>query len=206
MARLVMVVGRNGIEEAREAVKSSREPDSGHGQNRLLEASKMKNLRSEMDSGGRIRVGECSGDSGTRKPALPRLDDRGEVVHFCRLFVPLRAVLLASVCFVSWAERLTRRPWLEINIRRRPKNPQTRLSQCFPSVLMCSETTVISVCQKRVTKACREAFVTIEMSFGRSACFRVPFTCPWISRPESPVRKASANVRECPDLSMRLLK
>ncbi|PKH98804.1 hypothetical protein CRG98_049694, partial [Punica granatum] len=38
----------------------------------------------------------------------------------------------------------------------------------FPSVLMCSETTVISVCQKRVLKACREAFVTIETSLGRS--------------------------------------
>ncbi|OWM65578.1 hypothetical protein CDL15_Pgr023848 [Punica granatum] len=39
-----------------------------------------------------------------------------------------------------------------------------------------------------------------------SACFRVPFTCPWIGRPRSPVMKASANVRECPGLSRRLLK
>ncbi|PKI63565.1 hypothetical protein CRG98_016045 [Punica granatum] len=38
------------------------------------------------------------------------------------------------------------------------------------------------------------------------AYFRVPFTCLWIGRPESPVRKASANVRECPGLSRRLLK
>ncbi|OWM84256.1 hypothetical protein CDL15_Pgr011641 [Punica granatum] len=38
------------------------------------------------------------------------------------------------------------------------------------------------------------------------ACFRVLFTCSWIRRPESPVRKASTNVRECPDLSRRLLK
>ncbi|PKI32833.1 hypothetical protein CRG98_046776 [Punica granatum] len=38
------------------------------------------------------------------------------------------------------------------------------------------------------------------------ACFRVPFTCPWIGRPRSPVRKASAIVRECPGLSRRLLK
>ncbi|PKI38867.1 hypothetical protein CRG98_040738 [Punica granatum] len=32
------------------------------------------------------------------------------------------------------------------------------------------------------------------------ACFRVPFTCPWIGRPESPVRKVSANVRGVPRL------
>ncbi|PKI57119.1 hypothetical protein CRG98_022490 [Punica granatum] len=76
----------------------------------------------------------CSGDSGTRKPVLLRLDDRSEVVRFCRLFAPLRAILLVL------------------------------------------------------------------------AYFRVPFTCLWIERPGSPVRKASANVRECPGLSMRLLK
>ncbi|PKI70469.1 hypothetical protein CRG98_009139 [Punica granatum] len=38
------------------------------------------------------------------------------------------------------------------------------------------------------------------------ACFWVSFTCLWIGRHGSPVRKASANVRECPGLSRRLLK
>ncbi|OWM89169.1 hypothetical protein CDL15_Pgr023667 [Punica granatum] len=38
------------------------------------------------------------------------------------------------------------------------------------------------------------------------ACFLVPFTCPRIGRPGSPLRKASANVLECPGLSWRLLK
>ncbi|PKI76301.1 hypothetical protein CRG98_003307 [Punica granatum] len=80
------------------------------------------------------------------------------------------------------------------------------LSQCFSSILMCSETTVISVCQKRVPNACREEFVTIETSLGRSAYFRVPFTSPQIGRPGSPFKKASTNVQECPDLSRRLLK
>ncbi|PKI61293.1 hypothetical protein CRG98_018319 [Punica granatum] len=88
----------------------------------------------------------------------------------------------------DFRERFTCRPPLEIDIRRRPKNPRTGLSRCFSSVLMCSETTVIFVRQKRVLKACREAFVTIE------------------TRPESLVMKASTNVRECPDLSRRLLK
>ncbi|PKI58138.1 hypothetical protein CRG98_021468 [Punica granatum] len=108
--------------------------------------------------------------------------------------------------------------------------------------LMCSETTVISICQKRVLKACWEAFVTIKTSLGRSkrasfpesgstwetkmnsetksesysmvlvvlgcvqACFRVLFICLWIGRLGSPVRKASANVREYPGLSRSLLK
>ncbi|PKI73969.1 hypothetical protein CRG98_005645 [Punica granatum] len=113
-------------------------------------------------------MGECSGVLGTRKPVLLRLDDRGEVVRFCRLFAPLRDVPLMSACFVLWAERFTCRPRLEIDIRRRPKNPRTGLSRCFPRVLMCSETTVISVRQKRVLKACREAFMTIETSLGGS--------------------------------------
>ncbi|PKI68893.1 hypothetical protein CRG98_010748 [Punica granatum] len=38
------------------------------------------------------------------------------------------------------------------------------------------------------------------------ACFRVPFTCPRIGHPESPFRKASANVQEYLGLSKRLLK
>ncbi|OWM72706.1 hypothetical protein CDL15_Pgr009163 [Punica granatum] len=38
------------------------------------------------------------------------------------------------------------------------------------------------------------------------ACFRVSFICLCIGRPGSPVRKASANVRECPGLSRRLMK
>ncbi|PKI78369.1 hypothetical protein CRG98_001237 [Punica granatum] len=66
---------------------------------------------------------KCSGDPGTRKPILLRLDNRGEVVHFCRLFEPLRDVPLVSACFVLWAERFTRQPRLEIDNRRRPRNP-----------------------------------------------------------------------------------
>ncbi|PKI79294.1 hypothetical protein CRG98_000308 [Punica granatum] len=50
-------------------------------------------------------------------------------------------------------ERLTCRPRLEIANRSRPRNLRTGLSQCFSSVLMCSETIAISVCQKRVPKA-----------------------------------------------------
>ncbi|PKI58748.1 hypothetical protein CRG98_020855 [Punica granatum] len=92
-------------------------------------------------------VSECSGDPGTRKPVLLRLDDRGEVVRFCLLFAPLRDVTLVSACFVLWAERVTCRPQLEIDIWRHPRNPRMGLSQCFSSVLMCSETTVVSVCQ-----------------------------------------------------------
>ncbi|PKI70272.1 hypothetical protein CRG98_009349 [Punica granatum] len=38
------------------------------------------------------------------------------------------------------------------------------------------------------------------------AHFWVPFTCPWIGRPGSLGKKASANVRECLGLSRRLLK
>ncbi|OWM82707.1 hypothetical protein CDL15_Pgr014195 [Punica granatum] len=38
---------------------------------------------------------------------LLRLDDRGEVVPFCRLFAPLRNVPLVSACFVLWEERFT---------------------------------------------------------------------------------------------------
>ncbi|PKI65512.1 hypothetical protein CRG98_014093 [Punica granatum] len=114
-----------------------------------------------------LRMGDCSGVPRTRKPVLLRLDDRSEVVRFYRLFAPLRDVSLMSACFVLWAERFTCRPRLEIDIRRRPRNPRTGLSRCFPSVLMCSETTVSSVYQKRVLKACREASVIIEMSLGR---------------------------------------
>ncbi|PKI35965.1 hypothetical protein CRG98_043647 [Punica granatum] len=91
---------------------------------------------------------------GTQKSVLLCLDYRSEVVCFCRLFAPLRAVLLMSACFVPWAEQLTRRPWLEVDNRRHPRDPRTGLSQCFPSVLTCSEATAISVCQKRVPKAC----------------------------------------------------
>ncbi|PKI71119.1 hypothetical protein CRG98_008487 [Punica granatum] len=91
---------------------------------------------------------ECWGDSETRKLVLLRLDDRDEVVRFCRLFAPLRDVSLVSACFVLWAERFTCRPQLKIDIRRRPRDPRMGLSQCFPSILMCSETTVISVFQK----------------------------------------------------------
>ncbi|PKI32874.1 hypothetical protein CRG98_046735 [Punica granatum] len=174
-----------------------------------------------------LRMGECSSVPGTRKPVLLRLDDRGEVVRFYRLFAPLRDVPLVSACFVLWAERFTCRPWLEIDIRRCPKNPRTGLSLCFPSVLMCSETTAISVCQNEPRRFAgrrlwplkchsgnRYALLGLSQNdfIGPRGCwkwmayFQVPFTCPWIGRPGSPVRKASANVRECPGLSRRLLK
>ncbi|PKI56100.1 hypothetical protein CRG98_023506 [Punica granatum] len=71
---------------------------------------------------------DCSGDSGTRKPVLLRLDDRSEVVRFCRLFALLRAILLVLACFVFWAEWFTCRPRLEIDNRRRSRNPRTGLS------------------------------------------------------------------------------
>ncbi|PKI67520.1 hypothetical protein CRG98_012104 [Punica granatum] len=96
-----------------------------------------------------------------------------QVDRFCRLFMPLRVVLLVSVCFALWAKWLTRRPRLKIDKRRRPRNPKTGLSQCFPSVLMCSEIVVISVCYKRVPMVCREAFVTIETSLGRPFMYSV---------------------------------
>ncbi|PKI64999.1 hypothetical protein CRG98_014584 [Punica granatum] len=157
-------------------------------------------------------MSECLGVPGTRKPVSLRLDDRSEVVRFCLSFAPLRAVLLVSAYFVLWPERFTCQPRLEIDIRRRPRNPRTGLFQCFPSVLMCSETTVISVCQKRVPKACREVFVTIETSLERSSLG----VCRPISGSRLSVResglpgalsgKASAEVRGCPGLSRRLLK
>ncbi|PKI45303.1 hypothetical protein CRG98_034303 [Punica granatum] len=93
----------------------------------------------------------------------------------------LRAMFLCNSESLGWklqtqklssemdlGERFTCRPRLEIDIQRRPKNPRTGLSRCFPSVLMCSETTVISVRQKRVPKVCREVFGTTETSLGRS--------------------------------------
>ncbi|PKI60685.1 hypothetical protein CRG98_018932 [Punica granatum] len=137
-----------------------------------------------------LLVSECSGDPGTRKPVLLRSNYQSEIVRLCCLFALLHAILLVSACFVLWAERLTRQPRLEIDNLRRPRNSRTGLPQCFPSVLMCSETIAISVCQKRVPKA----------------CFRVPFIYLWIGHPEIPVRKAFANVREYPSLSRRPLK
>ncbi|PKI75819.1 hypothetical protein CRG98_003734 [Punica granatum] len=71
---------------------------------------------------------KCSGDPETQKPILLRLDDRGEVTRFCRLFVPLHAVLLVSACFVLWTEQFTCWPQLEFDNRRRPRNPLTGLS------------------------------------------------------------------------------
>ncbi|PKI70299.1 hypothetical protein CRG98_009291 [Punica granatum] len=58
-----------------------------------------------------------------------------------------------------------------IGNQRSPRNPRTGLSQCFPNVLMCSETTALFVRKKRVPKACRKAFVTIKTSLGRPICF-----------------------------------
>ncbi|PKI71112.1 hypothetical protein CRG98_008480 [Punica granatum] len=92
------------------------------------------------------------------------------------------------VSLLSSAESLVHRP--------RPKTISRRRS----------ETAVVSVCQERAPKIYREAFVTVETSLGSPACFRVSFAHSWIGRPGSPVKKASANVRECPGLSRRLLK
>ncbi|PKI70266.1 hypothetical protein CRG98_009343 [Punica granatum] len=107
----------------------------------------------------------------SRKKLGARLIERSifmsEIVRFCPLFAPLRTALLVSVCFVLWAKWLTHRPRLEIDNQRRPRNSRTGFSQCFPSVLMYSETIVTSVCQTRVPKACREAFATIKTSLGR---------------------------------------
>ncbi|PKI75834.1 hypothetical protein CRG98_003749 [Punica granatum] len=77
---------------------------------------------------------------------------------------------------------------------------------CLPNALRRSEAAVVSVCQERAPKTCREAFVSIETSLGRPARFRVPFTCPWIGPPEAPLGKASVRVWGCPSLSRRLLK
>ncbi|PKI49807.1 hypothetical protein CRG98_029784 [Punica granatum] len=144
-------------------------------------------------------------------PQLPRdcwtwLGGAERSCPFLSLVRVMRAVLLMSACLMLWAEPLTRRPRLEIANWRHPRNPRTRLSQCFSSVLMCSETIAISICQKQVPKVCREAFVTIETSLGRPAYFRMPFICPWSGHPGSPVRKASAKVRGCPGLSRKFLK
>ncbi|PKI72243.1 hypothetical protein CRG98_007317 [Punica granatum] len=49
-------------------------------------------------------------------------------------------------------------------------------------------------------------FVPLCVVLFVSACFRVSFIYLWIGYPGSPVRKASANVRECLGLSRRLLK
>ncbi|PKI36898.1 hypothetical protein CRG98_042713 [Punica granatum] len=99
------------------------------------------------------------------------------------------AVRLVGAAPVDGGERLTRQPRLEIDNQKRPRNPRIELFQCFPSVMMCSETTAISVCQKRVLKVCREAFVTIETLLERPNCLQVPFICLWSGRPGSPVRK-----------------
>ncbi|PKI37323.1 hypothetical protein CRG98_042285 [Punica granatum] len=96
---------------------------------------------------------KCSGGPGTRKPVSLHLDDLSEVDCLCRLFGALRVVLLASACFVHWAGQLTRRLRLKIGNRKHPKNPRSKFSLCFPSVLMCSETVAISVCQKRTPKS-----------------------------------------------------
>ncbi|PKI39664.1 hypothetical protein CRG98_039949 [Punica granatum] len=65
---------------------------------------------------------------------------------------------------------------------------------------MCSETTAISVCPKRVPMVRRKAFGTIKISLGKPAYFCVPFICSWTERPEDPVRKASVNVQGVPRL------
>ncbi|OWM76627.1 hypothetical protein CDL15_Pgr009192 [Punica granatum] len=63
MARLAMVVGRSGVEEARKAVKPSKEPGSGQSWFGLLGAEtvcwrlRMLKLSSEMDLEGRKHVG-----------------------------------------------------------------------------------------------------------------------------------------------------
>ncbi|PKI56473.1 hypothetical protein CRG98_023111 [Punica granatum] len=43
-------------------------------------------------------------------------------------------------------------------------------ASCFPNAPRRSETAMVLVCQEGAPKTCREAFVTIETSLGRSAC------------------------------------
>ncbi|PKI65466.1 hypothetical protein CRG98_014124 [Punica granatum] len=92
-------------------------------------------------------------------------------------------------------ERLTRRPRLETDNRRRLWNPRTELSQCFPSVLMCSETTMISVCQKRVPKACWEAFATIKISLGRLSLFSKPLRSLGLIGPPFPESRSTREIK-----------
>ncbi|OWM72935.1 hypothetical protein CDL15_Pgr016495 [Punica granatum] len=56
---------------------------------------------------------------------------------------------------------------------------------------------------ERQSETCSMALVVLGHVL---ACFRVSFGYSWIGRPESPVRKASVNVRERPGLSRVLLK
>ncbi|PKI68976.1 hypothetical protein CRG98_010656 [Punica granatum] len=149
------------------------------GQKRKLE----EQTRLAPDEETTLREAPCGllmqGDPGTQKSVSLRLDDRSEVVRFCRQFVSLRAVFFVLACFPHWAEWLTRRPWVKTNNRRHPKNPRMGLSQCFPSALMCSETTVISVGQKRVPKICRGTDMLCLISCIDDLLKRVPamFLC-----------------------------
>ncbi|PKI58781.1 hypothetical protein CRG98_020840 [Punica granatum] len=61
----------------------------------------------------------------------------------------------------------------------------------------------IKMSSEKQSETCSLVLVTLGCV---PACFQVPFICLWIGRPGSPVKKASANVRECPNLSRRLLK
>ncbi|PKI40912.1 hypothetical protein CRG98_038710 [Punica granatum] len=91
---------------------------------------------------------------------------------------------------------LIRHPQLKINSQRCPRNPRTGLFLCFLSVLMCSETIVVSVCLKRVSKVYREAFVIIETSLGRPKGLLFPGRDPLGDQDE--FRKAVKNLFEGP--------
>ncbi|PKI34394.1 hypothetical protein CRG98_045215 [Punica granatum] len=56
---------------------------------------------------------------------------------------------------------------------------------------------------ERLSGTCFLVLVTLRCV---QTCFRVSFIGSWIGNLGSPVRKTSANVRECPGLSKRLLK
>ncbi|PKI42344.1 hypothetical protein CRG98_037263 [Punica granatum] len=77
------------------------------------------------------KSGEARGSVGRAFNLFGLLERRivnSEVDRFCYLFAPLRVELLVSVCFILWAERLTRRPKLEIENRRRPRDLRSELS------------------------------------------------------------------------------
>ncbi|PKI61739.1 hypothetical protein CRG98_017851 [Punica granatum] len=133
-----------------------------------------------------LYVSECSGGLETRKQILFNLDDRSEVIRFCRLFAPLRSVLHVSE---TTAISVCRRPRLaerndpfffELGSTREAKMSSEKQSETYSLV--------------RVTLGCVQTY------------FQVLFIGSWIGRPGSLVKKASANVRECLGLSRRLLK
>ncbi|PKI62309.1 hypothetical protein CRG98_017310 [Punica granatum] len=119
-----------------------------------------------------------------RKSILLDLDDRSEVDCFYHLFASLRAILLAMACFVLWAEQLTRRPEPEIGNWRRPGNLRLEFSQKGPVFLGLDP-----------LEECSLVLVTIGCG---QACFRMPLIHLRDGSPGRPIRRPSADVRECP--------